>query len=100
MYNGFFPMWFCCNRKWLYLLCRGVEHEPVADRLLPKSIGCGKNFTGKECLDTKEKVNFRQLVLLKAQSFITTYKLCTRTAKRHFIGLTTKPSSTLICACS
>ena len=28
----------------------------MSDRLLPKSIGCGKNFTGKEQLVTKEKV--------------------------------------------
>ena len=41
---------------WLYEMCRGVDHEPVSSRQLAKSIGCGKNFLGKERLDTKEKV--------------------------------------------
>ncbi|XP_062587283.1 DNA polymerase eta-like [Saccostrea cucullata] len=43
---------------WLYEVCRGVEHEPVSARQLPKSIGCSKNFPGKTCLDTKDKVKF------------------------------------------
>ncbi|XP_064604058.1 DNA polymerase eta-like isoform X2 [Liolophura sinensis] len=42
--------------KWLYQICRGIDHEPVSPRQLPKSIGCSKNFMGKECLDTKKKV--------------------------------------------
>ncbi|GIX77438.1 DNA polymerase eta [Caerostris extrusa] len=42
--------------SWLYNLSRGIENEPVTPRQLPKSIGCGKNFPGKSCLDTKEKV--------------------------------------------
>ncbi|CAH1261726.1 POLH [Branchiostoma lanceolatum] len=41
---------------WLYNLCRGVDYEPVKDRQVAQSIGCGKNFPGRECLDTKEKV--------------------------------------------
>ena len=43
-------------RSWLYNASRGVEMEEVSARQLAKSIGCGKNFRGKEELDTKEKV--------------------------------------------
>ncbi|XP_061172523.1 DNA polymerase eta-like [Saccostrea echinata] len=50
---------------WLYEVCRGVEHEPVSARQLPKSIGCSKNFPGKTCLDTKDKVKFWLLELSK-----------------------------------
>ncbi|GBM53449.1 DNA polymerase eta [Araneus ventricosus] len=42
--------------NWLYNVSRGIENEAVTPRQLPKSIGCGKNFPGKSCLDTKEKV--------------------------------------------
>ncbi|RUS78734.1 hypothetical protein EGW08_013485, partial [Elysia chlorotica] len=44
--------------SWLFNACRGIEYEPVSTRELPKSIGCSKNFRGKEILDTKEKVKF------------------------------------------
>ena len=37
-------------------LCKGKDGEIVKERELPKSIGCGKNFRGKEKLDTKKKV--------------------------------------------
>ncbi|XP_021363303.1 DNA polymerase eta-like, partial [Mizuhopecten yessoensis] len=43
---------------WLYEVCRGIEREPVSARQLAKSIGCSKNFRGKEALDTREKVGF------------------------------------------
>ncbi|XP_067681136.1 DNA polymerase eta-like [Haliotis asinina] len=43
---------------WLYDMCRGYEYEPVSARQLAKSIGCSKNFPGKTCLDTREKVSF------------------------------------------
>ncbi len=42
--------------NWVYDVCRGFEYEPVNARQLPKSIGCSKNFRGREKLDTKEKV--------------------------------------------
>ena len=42
----------------MYGVCRGIENEPVSDRQLPKSIGCSKNFAGKESLNTKDKVRF------------------------------------------
>jgi len=37
-------------------LCKGKDGENVKERELPKSIGCGKNFRGKEKLNTKKKV--------------------------------------------
>ncbi|XP_062980297.1 DNA polymerase eta isoform X2 [Elgaria multicarinata webbii] len=42
--------------SWLYDLCRGIEHEPVKPRQLPKSIGCSKNFHGKAALITQKQV--------------------------------------------
>ena len=41
----------------MYELCRGYDYESVSDRNLAKSIGAGKNFPGREQLDTKEKVS-------------------------------------------
>ena len=43
---------------WLFNLARGVEHEEVKERDLPKSIGCSKNFRGKEVLDSRAKMEF------------------------------------------
>ncbi|XP_068248234.1 DNA polymerase eta-like isoform X2 [Palaemon carinicauda] len=43
--------------EWLYNLGRGIDTESVTSRQLPKSIGCGKNFQGKEALNTQDKVN-------------------------------------------
>ncbi|XP_054851678.1 DNA polymerase eta isoform X2 [Eublepharis macularius] len=42
--------------SWLYDLCRGIDHEPVKPRQLPKSIGCSKNFPGKAALVNKKQV--------------------------------------------
>ncbi|OQR66214.1 DNA polymerase eta-like [Tropilaelaps mercedesae] len=42
---------------WLYELSHGVDHEPVEDRLLSKSIGCAKNFPGKMALATVKDVS-------------------------------------------
>jgi len=41
---------------WVYNLSRGIDHEEVRERDLPKSIGCGKNFRGPEIIDTREKL--------------------------------------------
>lgn len=41
--------------KWLYELAQGIDHEAVTDRLLLKSVGCGKNFPG---LTTVDEVKF------------------------------------------
>ena len=42
--------------SWLYWYCRGIDSEPVTSRLLPKSVGCNKNFPGATALDTLEKI--------------------------------------------
>uniref|UniRef100_A0A8D0BL72 DNA polymerase eta n=1 Tax=Salvator merianae TaxID=96440 RepID=A0A8D0BL72_SALMN len=49
--------------SWLYDLCRGIEHEPVKPRQLPKSLGCSKNFNGKEALITQKQVQYWLLQL-------------------------------------
>ena len=41
---------------WLYMLARGKDGEVVKERELAKSIGCGKNFRGKEKLVTRQRV--------------------------------------------
>nr|CAD7431721.1 unnamed protein product [Timema monikensis] len=42
------------NNTWLYNIARGIDHEPVTQRLVAKSIGCCKKFPGKQALGTKE----------------------------------------------
>ncbi|XP_040286766.1 DNA polymerase eta [Bufo bufo] len=49
--------------SWLYLLCRGIEDEPVKPRQLPKSIGCSKTFPRKTSLCTQDQVQFWLLQL-------------------------------------
>lgn len=44
------------SRLWLYNIAHGIDHEPVTVRLIPKSIGCSKNFPGKTALGTKKNV--------------------------------------------
>ncbi|XP_034847079.1 DNA polymerase eta isoform X4 [Mirounga leonina] len=51
------------NGSWLYAMCRGIEHDPVKPRKLPKTIGCGKNFPGKTALATCEQVQWWLLQL-------------------------------------
>ena len=45
----------CCS-SWLYMICRGVDNEPIRSRLLSQSIGCGKNFNGPEKLSSVQQV--------------------------------------------
>uniref|UniRef100_A0A452RFP5 DNA polymerase eta n=1 Tax=Ursus americanus TaxID=9643 RepID=A0A452RFP5_URSAM len=51
------------NGSWLYGMCRGIEHDPVKPRQLPKTIGCSKNFPGKTALATREQVQWWLLQL-------------------------------------
>lgn len=51
------------NGSWLYAMCRGIEHDPVKPRQLPKTIGCSKNFPGKTALATPEQVQWWLLQL-------------------------------------
>nr|XP_027193670.1 DNA polymerase eta-like [Dermatophagoides pteronyssinus] len=43
--------------EWLNDLANGLDNEPVSDRRLTKSIGCGKNFRGKMALCKQSDVN-------------------------------------------
>ncbi|XP_069698469.1 DNA polymerase eta [Periplaneta americana] len=43
---------------WLYNIARGIDHDPVTQRLISKSIGCCKKFPGKQALATKQQVQF------------------------------------------
>ncbi|XP_029801414.1 DNA polymerase eta isoform X2 [Suricata suricatta] len=51
------------NGSWLYAVCRGIEHDPVKPRKIPKSVGCGKNFPGNTALATQEQVQWWLLQL-------------------------------------
>ncbi|XP_043857009.1 DNA polymerase eta isoform X2 [Dromiciops gliroides] len=51
------------NGSWLYAMCRGIEHDPVKPRQLPKTIGCSKNFPGKTALATQEQIQWWLLQL-------------------------------------
>lgn len=44
-------------------MCRGIEHDPVRPRKIPKTIGCSKNFPGKTALATREQVQWWLLQL-------------------------------------
>jgi len=41
---------------WLNEVCRGIDHEVVKERHLAESVGCSKNFTGNNALNTRSKV--------------------------------------------
>lgn len=54
--------------QWLHNLGKGIDSEVVTSRQLPKSIGCGKSFQGKELLNTREKVQKWMLSLAEELS--------------------------------
>lgn len=45
------------STNWLFTMAKGIDHEEVQERDLPKSIGCGKNFRGPEMLDSRTKID-------------------------------------------
>nr|XP_030726471.1 DNA polymerase eta isoform X2 [Globicephala melas] len=51
------------NGSWLYAMCRGIEHDPVRPRQIPKTIACSKNFPGKTALAAREQVQWWLLQL-------------------------------------
>lgn len=53
------------NGSWLYAMCRGIEHDPVRPRQIPKSVGCSKNFPGQTALATPEQVQWWLLQLAR-----------------------------------
>ncbi|XP_077138036.1 DNA polymerase eta isoform X1 [Ranitomeya variabilis] len=75
--------------SWLYLLCRGIEDEPVKPRQLPKSIGCSKTFPGKTSLCTQEQVQhwLLQLCLELEERLRKDRELNHRMAKQLTVGL-------------
>ena len=44
--------------NWLWQISHGIDTEPVMSRQVAKSIGCSKNFRGKQSLNTISKVNY------------------------------------------
>ncbi|KAJ1530973.1 hypothetical protein ONE63_005809 [Megalurothrips usitatus] len=51
------------NGLWLYNMAHGIDHEPVTVRLIPKSIGCSKNFPGRTALALQKNVDYWMLQL-------------------------------------
>ncbi|XP_060100467.1 DNA polymerase eta [Heteronotia binoei] len=78
--------------SWLYDLCRGIEHEPVKPRQLPKSIGCSKNFPGKSALVTQKQVQhwLLQLALELEERLNKDRDQNKRVAKQMSIGIRLK----------
>ncbi|XP_075704948.1 DNA polymerase eta-like isoform X1 [Rhinoderma darwinii] len=75
--------------SWLYLLCRGIEDEPVKPRQLPKSIGCSKNFPGKTSLCSRDQVQhwLLQLCLELEERLKKDKETNHRVAKQLTVGL-------------
>ena len=46
---------------WLYNIARGIDNEPVTNRLVCKSIGSSKNFPGKQAIVKLEVVRVRPI---------------------------------------
>jgi len=42
--------------SWLYEVCRGQDSEVVKERHIAESVGCSKNFTGVNALNTRTQV--------------------------------------------
>ncbi|XP_063712731.1 DNA polymerase eta-like isoform X2 [Symsagittifera roscoffensis] len=51
------------NGLFLHNICRGINYEPVKPRTTVQSIGCSKNFLGKESIWTSKEVNHWTLQL-------------------------------------
>ncbi|KAM3930683.1 DNA polymerase eta [Leptodactylus fuscus] len=75
--------------SWLYLLCRGIEDEPVKPRQLPKSIGCSKTFPGKTSLCSQNQVQYwlLQLCLELEERLKKDREMNQRVAKQLTVGL-------------
>ncbi|XP_069464933.1 DNA polymerase eta isoform X2 [Ambystoma mexicanum] len=75
--------------SWLYDLCRGIEHDQIKPRQLPKSIGCSKNFPGKTALSTREQVQYwlMQLALELEERLTKDRELNNRVAKQLTVSI-------------
>ncbi|XP_069810528.1 DNA polymerase eta [Dendropsophus ebraccatus] len=87
--------------SWLYLLCRGIEEEPVKPRQLPKSIGCSKNFPGKTSLCTQDQVQhwLLQLCLELEERLKKDRETNHRVAKQLTVGLHRQGDSSGLSRC-
>ncbi|OTF69947.1 hypothetical protein BLA29_005050 [Euroglyphus maynei] len=74
--------------EWLYDLSNGIDNEPVSDRRITKSIGCGKNFRGKNALSRIEDINQWIQALLKElyERMVKDKEMNQRLAKLMIVG--------------
>lgn len=54
---------------WLLQIAQGIDNEPVRVRALPKSLGCGKTFTGRNVLSRFEEVRYYQQIALNMRAY-------------------------------
>ncbi|XP_066474635.1 DNA polymerase eta [Tiliqua scincoides] len=75
--------------SWLYDLCRGIDHDPVKPRQLPKSIGCSKNFPGRTALVSQNQVQhwLLQLALELEERLNKDQEENNRVAKQLSVGI-------------
>lgn len=57
---------------WLYNIARGIDNEPVINRLLSKSVGACKKFPGKQAITSLDVASICVLynINLKSRNFI------------------------------
>ncbi|KAF0304390.1 DNA polymerase eta [Amphibalanus amphitrite] len=88
--------------QWLYQLARGFDSELVADRHLPKSIGCSKNFRGPEVLRTRQKVRhwLQQLANEASERLTLDQEVNQRTSRSLTVSVTTEDGRHVSRACA
>ncbi|KAG1671487.1 DNA polymerase eta [Nymphon striatum] len=81
--------------KWLYDISRGFEYEEVCARLLPKSLGCSKNFMGKSALKSKEQVKcWYKTLSMELEERLTKDKQNNKRVAKHLtVGMVTLDES-------
>ncbi|KRZ14988.1 DNA polymerase eta [Trichinella zimbabwensis] len=89
------------NPNWLLELCCGIDRDPVVIRQLPKSIGCSKNFPGRNALRSVNDVRHwtRQLSEELEERLISDKIANCRIAKSLTVGIRTeeKPENEANC---
>ncbi|KRY68619.1 DNA polymerase eta [Trichinella pseudospiralis] len=78
--------------NWLLELCCGIDRDPVVIRQLPKSIGCSKNFPGRNALRSVNDVRHwtRQLSEELEERLISDKIANCRIAKSLTVGIRTE----------
>ncbi|KRZ68710.1 DNA polymerase eta [Trichinella papuae] len=93
--------YFQINKNWLLELCCGIDRDPVVIRQLPKSIGCSKNFPGRNALRSVNDVRHwtRQLSEELEERLISDKIANCRIAKSLTVGIRTeeKPENETNC---